>query len=88
MGVKVCFDVIPYKVLNSDSSVGNPTLTQCVKFSLPVGLCEIWGSVLGKGIISNPTSHTKGGAYSFMIEEPITQFSSSLSQIQMEATVQ
>lgn len=29
------FDVIPYKVLISDSSVANPTLTHCVKFSSP-----------------------------------------------------
>ena len=37
---------------------------------------------------SNPTFHTKGGDFCFMIEEPITQFSSSLSQIQMVATAQ
>ena len=80
--------LIPYKVLISHSSVGNPTLTHCVKFSSPVGLCEILESVLGKGIISNPTFHTKGGDFCFMIEEPITQFSSSLSQIRTVATVQ
>ena len=80
--------LIPYKVLISDRTVGNPTLTQCVKFSLPVGFGRNLRKSHRQTIIYNPTSHTKGGDYSFTIKEPIAQSSSSQSQTRMEATFQ
>ena len=83
-------DNTPYKVIVSNSPVGNPNCNGRCHCSLPAICARKFIITLNPEfeIISYPAFHTKGGDFCFMIEEPITQSSSSKSQIQMVATVQ